>query len=59
MTECFVDGTGLVAKGNDLGADASEEKKEKYKKAKTIDEYLLHMEQIVDDFDFEALLAQK
>ena len=59
MTECFVDGTGLVAKGNDLGADASEEKKEKYKKAKTIDEYLLHMEQIVDAFDFEALLAKK
>lgn len=46
MTECFTDGTGLVAK-------------EGSGKGKTIDEYLTHMEEIVGDFDFEALLARK
>lgn len=47
MTECFADGTtGLVAKkGSDQG--------------KTIDEYLTHMREIVDNFDFEELLSRK
>lgn len=46
MAECFTDGTGLVAKeGSDKG--------------KTIDEYLIHMEEIVNNFDFEELLSRK
>lgn len=47
MTECFADGiTGLVAKeGSDKG--------------KTIDEYLNHMREIVENFDFEELLSRK
>lgn len=46
MTECFTNDTGLVAKeGSDKG--------------KPIDEYLAHMREIVDNFDFEALLAKK
>lgn len=52
MTECFVDGTGLVAK------ESSEKAAEKYRKAKTIDEYLSHMRQIVEQFDFEELLLR-
>ena len=58
MAECFVDGTGLVAK-DVMPADADEETLEKYRNAKTIDEYLTHMEEIVAAFDFEALLARK
>lgn len=47
MAECFADGeTGLVAK------EGSE-------KGKTIDDYLSHMLTIVEDFDFDALLAKK
>lgn len=46
MTECFTNGTGLVAKSSD-------------KEGKTIDEYLSHMREIVDEFDFEGLLARK
>lgn len=47
MTECFADGTGLVAKTSQEG------------NGKTIDEYLTHMHRIVDEFDFDALLAKK
>ena len=46
MTECFVDGTGLVAKNG-----SSE--------GKPIDEYLTHMLSMVEEFDFEALLSKK
>lgn len=46
MTECFTNGTGLVAKNGD-------------EEGKTIDEYLSHMREIVDEFDFEELLARK
>ncbi len=45
MAECFADGTCLVAKHG--------------KEGKTIDEYLAHMLEIVEEFDFEALLAKK
>ena len=45
MTECFVDGTGRVYR-SDSGS------------GKTIDDYLAHMRQIVDDFDFNALLVR-
>lgn len=47
MTECFTNGTGLVAKSSEEDS------------GKTIDEYLEHMRQIVDEFDFDALLAKK
>lgn len=47
MTECFADGvTGLVAKD---GSD----------KGKTIEEYLTHMREIVENFDFQELLSRK
>lgn len=47
MTECFADGeTGLVKKpGSDKG--------------KSMEEYLEHMENIVEDFDFRELLSRK
>ncbi len=45
MTECFADGTCLVAKEGAAG--------------KGIDEYLDHMREIVESFDFEGLLAGK
>ena len=59
MTECFADGTGLVAKDSDFLADATEAEKERYEKAKTMEEYLFHMREIVNSFDFAALLAKK
>lgn len=59
MAECFADGTGLVAKENGLFENADEEKKKRYEKAKTINAYLAHMDEIVADFDFEELLAGK
>lgn len=47
MTECFAEGTaGLVAK-------------EGAKKGQPIDSYLTHMREIVDSFDFEALLSEE
>lgn len=45
MAECFTNGTGLVAKEE--------------KEGRTIDEYLAHMREIVDGFDFDGLLAGK
>lgn len=47
MTECFADGTCLVAKDGKDG------------EGKTIDEYLSHMLSVVEAFDFEALLSKK
>ena len=46
MAECFADGTCLVAKNAGEGG-------------KTIEEYLAHMRQIVERFDFEELLSRK
>ena len=47
MTECFAKGeVGLVAKEGD-------------EKGQPIDEYLSHMREIVENFDFEALLERK
>lgn len=46
MAECFADGTCLVAKSAGEGG-------------KTIEEYLAHMRQIVERFDFEELLSRK
>lgn len=47
MTECFAGGNvGLVAKEGD-------------EKGRPVDEYLSHMREIVENFDFEALLARK
>lgn len=43
MVQCFADGTGLVKK----------------EAANTIDEYLQHMRQIVEGFDFQELLSRK
>lgn len=45
MAECFVNKTNLVAKEGQEG--------------KTIDEYLLHMQQIAESFDYEELLSRK
>lgn len=45
MTECFADGTCLVAKEGQNG--------------KTIDEYLEHMREIAAEFDYEELLSKK
>ena len=59
MTECFADGTGLVAKEQGLSENADSLTIKKYQNAKTIDEYLSHMQQIVAEFDFEELLARK
>ena len=47
MAECFADGSCLVQKE---GTDGP---------GKTIDEYLSHMLEIVEGFDFAALLAEK
>ncbi len=58
MAECFVDGTGLVAKESALSADAGADKKKRYERAETIDAYLMHMREIVDNYDFEALLGK-
>ncbi|MBR5799077.1 MAG: hypothetical protein IKY23_03350 [Lachnospiraceae bacterium] len=56
MAECFVDGTGIVAKESGIPADASQEKEKRYEKAQTIDAYLAHMEEVVEAFDFDGLL---
>lgn len=45
MTECFADGTCLVAKEGRSG--------------KTIDQYLEHMREIATEFDYEELLSRK
>lgn len=46
MAECFVDGTGRIyPEGSGEGA--------------TINDYLAHMRQIVESFDFEELLARR
>lgn len=45
MTECFADKTCLVAKEGQAG--------------KGIDEYLLHMKEIAENFDYEELLSRK
>ena len=47
MAECFADGSCLVQKEGTGG------------QGKTIDEYLSHMLEIVEGFDFAALLAEK
>lgn len=47
MAECFADGSCLVKKEGTNGPGTS------------IDEYLTHMLEIVDNFDFAALLAEK
>lgn len=54
MTRCFADGTGLVAK-----TEFDSETETRYEKAKTIDEYLLHLREIVETFDYEELLSRK
>ncbi len=59
MAECFVDGTGLVAKESGLLQNAPKEQQLRYEKAKPIDEYLTHMAQMVAEFDFDTLLNGK
>ena len=45
MAECFASGECLVAKEGEKGTG--------------IEEYLLHMQEIVESFDFEELLSRK
>ena len=45
MTECFADGTCLVAKEGQPGQQ--------------IEEYIEHMRQIAESFDYEKLLSRK
>ena len=49
MTECFADGSCLVTKEDSQGTG----------KGKTIDEYLKHMREIAEGFDYEELLSRK
>ncbi len=59
MAECFVDGTGLIAKENGLASDAPADQKKRYDNAKPINEYLSHMRKIVATYDFDKLLSRE
>ena len=52
MAECFADGTGRV-----YTEKFAEESAEGSEGRMTIDDYLAHMRQIVENFDFEGLLV--